>query len=107
MLGGYRDACSQVAKRPSHEAIRLEKGLAAAASRSEDEVCRFLCGILFPIKNCVGEHITHAHASTKERSSIVVEILCCIESDLHDILSGDLSTVLAFDSKFNPLTRRV
>lgn len=92
MLGHNRDACNDVASLLSEERVRLEAGRVVAAGIAENEVSRFLRGLVFLIKDCVEEYITFARAFISKRSLTVLKILRSVEDDIFDIVS-DLSVL--------------
>lgn len=77
-----------MAKRLRDKRLRLGAGHVATANKAKSELRHFLRSLVLSIKNCVEKHIANALASENKRSSTVVEILCTMDSELHDIVSS-------------------
>lgn len=86
-LSGYQDTFNDIEKRLNDEVVRLEAGF-VAANRAKDASIYFLRGRVLSKKICVRTHIAQARASVNERSSTVVDILCSVENELRNIMSG-------------------
>lgn len=66
----------------------MDAGRGAAANKAEEEVNQFLRGLVLSMKDCSEPHLAHAQTSENNRSSMVAEILCKVESKLQNIVSG-------------------
>lgn len=91
LLSCCRDACIPVAKRLSDKGIRVQATCVQAANQTEDEFSHRLRGIVFFMKDCVGQHTARARASAGKSSSTGVEIRRNVKKELEDGVPGHFS----------------